>query len=101
MKKFFKSLALKMNFKTSIIINALPEDERCSEKTVEFLKFAKSKGLQSVTVRTSGHADAKALQALITRINPRKIVPLSDRNLRWLRKEYPQTLVLNEEDIYC
>ena len=101
MKKFVKSLSLKMNLKNSMIINALPEESIASEKTMEFLQFAKTKGLNSVTLRTSGHAGAKALQVLITKTNPKKIVPISDKNLRWLRREHPTTLVLSEDEIYC
>ena len=101
MKKFLKTLAQRTNFKNSIMINAMPEDSTNNSATSEFVQFARNKGLQCVNVRTSGHADAKALDTLITKINPRKVVPLGNKSISWLRKKYTQISILNDDDIYC
>ena len=95
MKKYLKTLSRKMNFKNAIIINALPQDKIGCLQTTDFLDFAKSKGLQSVKLATSGHADAKALRTLITKINPKEIAPVTLKNMTWLKREYSHIVISN------
>ena len=99
MKKYLKMLDQLRNLKDGVIINALPDDQLKASK--EFLSFAQTKGLTVEYVRTSGHAGAKALKHLIEYTNPKKIVPLNQKNLYWLRRECPEFKILDETDIYC
>ena len=101
MKKYMKTLSQGIRFEDGLIINALPDESAKSAKTQEFLAFAVEKGLESVTIRNSGHANAMALKALIKAVKPVKIVPLATQNVRWLKSEYSHSSVLAEDTIEC
>lgn len=101
MKKYMKTLSQCMNFKDGIIINSLPEESWKSVPTQEFLAFAVSKGLEVVTLRNSGHADAAALKALVKTVKPTKIFPLASQNIKTLTTEYPKIPIVAVDAINC
>lgn len=89
MKKFMKSLFQEKRFRDGLLINSLPEESWNRAETQEFLSFAKEKGLEIVTLRSSGHADAMALKALVAAVKPSKILPVSAETVPWLANEFP------------
>ncbi len=93
MKKFMKSLFQSKKFSDGLIINTLPEESWNSAATQEFLAFAADKGLEVVTLRNSGHADAMALKALVDTVKPAKILPVAVQNVPWLTDEYAKIQV--------
>ncbi len=101
MRKYLKTLSQIMKFKDGIMINTLPEDSWKSPETQEFLAFAVGKGLETVTLRNSGHADAMALKALVNAVNPSKILPLAAQNVKWMANEYPQIPIVAVDTVKC
>ncbi|MEG2039272.1 MAG: hypothetical protein RRZ73_06060, partial [Oscillospiraceae bacterium] len=101
MKKYMKTLAQAMRFKDGIIINTLQGDDFKSEDTKAFLAFAEDKGLEVVTMRSSGHGNARALKALAEAIKPNIIIPLDIKNTKWLANEYPNISVLSDDLVQC
>jgi len=101
MKKYMKTLSQIIKFKDGIIINSLPAQNFKSAETGEFLDFAVKKGLKVVTLRNSGHANAKALRALIAAVKPKKVLPLMIQNVKWLRNQYPLMAIVSVDTIEC
>jgi ribonuclease J len=99
MKKFMKSLFQEKGFRNGLLINTLPEGSWNNTETQEFLSFASGKGLEVVTLRSSGHADAMALKALVNTVKPAKIVPVDPEKVPWLAKEYAEIPVLAEDSV--
>jgi len=101
MKKYLKSLSQMMNFHNGILIDSFQDDAPKPPETGALVKFAQDKGLEVVSLRTSGHADAMALKALVNTVHPVKIVPLSIENVQWFDNEFPQTAIVKEDDLNC
>lgn len=99
MKKFMKSLFQGKGFRDGLLINSLPEGSWNSAATQEFLSFAAGKGLEVVTLRNSGHADAMALKALVDAVKPAKILPVSADTVSWLANEFPGIPVSDRDTV--
>lgn len=99
MKKFMKSLFQLRKVGDGLMINALPEESSGGTAVQEFLSFAAGKGLEVVTLHSSGHADAMALKALVGTVKPAKIVPVSVQQVPWLAKEYAGIPVLAQDTV--
>lgn len=99
MKKFMKSLFQENGFRGGLLINTLPEGSWNSVSVQEFSSFAAGKGLEVVTLRSSGHADAMALKALVNTVKPAKILPASPENVPWLANEYAGIPVLAQDTL--
>lgn len=101
MKKYLKSLSQMMNFHNGMLIDSLQGTDAKSLETAALLKFAQDKGLEVITLRTSGHADAMALKALADAVHPIRIVPLSIENIEWFHSEFPKTPIVKEDTLNC
>jgi ribonuclease J len=96
MKKYMKSLSQTARFYDGALLVTLPAGE---QPDAEFLKFAQEKGLEMKSLRTSGHADARALQAMVDTVHPQKIIPLQRENADWLAGEFPDIEIIKEDSI--
>lgn len=96
MKKYLKSLSQSMRFYGGILIVSFEAGEQ--PETADFVKFAKSKGMEVEFLRTSGHADARALQALVSTVHPAKIMPIHKENVNWFVGEFHGTPVIKEDN---
>ena len=99
MKKFMKSLFQERGFRDGLLINSLQEEGWSSTATQEFLSFASGKGLEVVTLRSSGHADAMALKALVNTVKLAKILPVDPEKVPWLANEYAGIPVLTQATV--
>lgn len=97
MKKFMKSLFQEKRFRDGLLINSLPSESWNSAETQEFLSFAAGKGLEVVPLRSSGHADAMALKALVAAVKPAKILPVTAETVPWLANEFPEISVSDQD----
>jgi len=97
MKKYLKSLSQSMRFYDGILIVSFASGEQ--PEIEDFIQFAKSKGLEIVYLRTSGHGDARALQALVSTVHPAKIMPIVNENINWFVGEFHGTPVIKEDSI--
>lgn len=97
MKKFMKSLSQSVRFYDGALIVSLPSEER--PQAAEFAKFSQSKGLEIKNLHTSGHADARALQALVSAVHPAKIIPVQLENANWFVGEFNGNEVIKEDSI--
>jgi len=97
MKKYLKGLSQSMRFYGGVLIVSFAAGEQ--PDTADFVKFAKSKGMEVEFLRTSGHADARALQALVTTVHPAKIMPIHKENANWFVGEFHGTPVIKEDNL--
>jgi ribonuclease J len=95
MKKYLKSLSQTTRFYGGMLILSFAAGEEPDAE--DFIHFAQSKGLEIVTLRTSGHADARALQALVSTVHPTKILLVRDENASWFAGEFHGTPVIKED----
>jgi len=95
MKKYMKSLSQSMRFYDGLLFVSFESGEQ--PEIEDFIKFAKSKGLEIVFLRKSGHGDARALQSLVSTVHPAKIMPLLSENVNWFVGEFHGTPVIKED----
>lgn len=99
MKKYMKTLAQSIPMKHGLLINALPDESAGSPDVQAFLSFAVKLGLEVVTLRASGHANALALKTLIDVAKPTKLVPLRGQTAAWFTREYPGLTVVTQDSL--
>lgn len=96
MKKYLKGLAQSMRFYDGALIVSFPAGEQ--PDCADFIEFAKKKGLEIISLRTSGHADARALQALVSKIHPTRIMPIFKENVNWFVGEFHGIRVIKDDN---
>jgi ribonuclease J len=64
------------NLEGSTLIYSLWDGYKEDPKTKEFLEFLEGKGINIVTLHTSGHAEYSALQEMVDKISPKKLFPI-------------------------
>lgn len=101
MKKYIKTLSQCMRFQGGILLNALPPEAMADENVLAFLAFAGGRGLAVTNLRASGHADAKALRAVVEAVKPQKLLPLCTRERGWLAAEYPRLALAEDDEATC
>ena len=100
-KKYIKALMQTFKFKTGLIILTVPHYMERNRDIREFVEFMSDKGLEVLTIKTSGHANAKALKELANITNPRKIMPVISVDAQILYKEYPNSTIIKEDEAWC
>lgn len=99
-KKYLKSLFQTFKFKSGLLILTVPYYMERTREVRDFIEFMESKKLEVMTIKTSGHANAKALKELVNAVNPRKIVPISTADINIFYKEYPNSTIIKDDEIW-
>jgi ribonuclease J len=94
MKKYLKRLSQIVRFYDGALLVTLPAEEQLP---ADLVKFAQDKGLEVKVLRTSGHADARALQALVSVVHPAKLIPVQLENANWFVGEFGGIEVIKED----
>lgn len=87
MIKYLRSLSKKMSFENGLLVYSFWSGYKDTPKMKVFLDACVGMGLKIVTVHTSGHADEKALERLIDKVSPTKIIPIHTMNPKWFEKQ--------------
>lgn len=101
MKKYLKTLDQSMSLKNGLMLNALPDESASSPEVQTCLALADKLGLEVITLRVSGHANALALKTLIEAAKPTKLIPLVPQTAAWFAAEHPELAVVTQDNIEC
>ncbi len=86
MAGYLRSLSRLMPFSGGVLVYSLWEGYKRRPGMQAFLAECADLGLETVSLHTSGHADAGAIAALIARTRPREIHPIHTENAAWFRR---------------
>ena len=90
-----RSLAEKMSFDDGLLIYSTWNGYRAKPEMDRFLKLGKQLGLQDATIHNSGHADIATIKELVSRVNPKRIIPIHTENADWWQREYHEFVFAN------
>lgn len=83
MASYLEKLAAERSFAGGLLFYSLWEGYKEDERTVAFLRRMEELGLRIVSLHTSGHADADAIDRLIETVKPDEIIPIHTENPEW------------------
>lgn len=86
MTEYLRSLSRLMSFSGGVLVYSLWEGYKRQERMQTFLGECAALGLDTVSLHTSGHADAGAIAGLIARTRPREIYPIHTENAAWFQR---------------
>lgn len=86
MLRYMKSLSEIVPFTGGLLVYSLWNGYQEQPATKEFLAACEELGLRVVSLHTSGHADARTIQALIQHTAPGTIMPIHTENAKWFEQ---------------
>ena len=86
MLSYLQSLSKTVDFEGGLLVYSMWSGYQQQPGMSRFLKACEEMGLRFITLHTSGHADAEAIQRLIARVNPSEIIPVHTENALWFDK---------------
>ena len=98
MKKYLESYPNEFSFEGCTLFYSMWEGYKKQENMKKFLKFMEEKGVKTISLHTSGHADEKDFDKLIKKVEPEIIVPIHTENPEWF-KRYENCEVICDKNI--
>ena len=98
MKKYLESYPNEFSFEGCVLFYSMWEGYKKQENMKEFLKFMEEKGVKTISLHTSGHADEKDFDKLIKKVEPKIIIPVHTENSEWF-KRYEKCKVIYDKNI--
>ena len=98
MKKYLEKYPEEFSFEGCTMFYSMWEGYKKQENMKEFLKFMEEKGVKTISLHTSGHADEKDFDKLIKKIEPEIIIPVHTENSEWF-KRYEKCEVICDKNI--
>ena len=98
MKKYLEKYPEEFSFEGCTMFYSMWEGYKKQENMKEFLKFMEEKGVKTISLHTSGHADEKDFDKLIKKVEPEIIVPVHTENSEWF-KRYENCEVICDKNI--
>ena len=98
MKKYLEKYPEEFSFEGCTMFYSMWEGYKKQENMKEFLKFMEEKGVKTISLHTSGHADEKDFDKLIKKIEPEIIIPVHTENSEWF-KRYENCEVICDKNI--
>ncbi|MCL1847917.1 MAG: hydrolase, partial [Coriobacteriia bacterium] len=89
MTSLLRSLSEKMDFTDGLMVYSMWSGYKDKPAIERFLKLSHDLGLKQVTLHNSGDADEEAIEALVTRVSPKRIIPVHTENPSWWYERYP------------
>ena len=80
MKSYLEKLSNEISFNGGILFYSMWKGYLENEDMSNFIKFMENKGVETVYLHTSGHADVNAIDNLIKRTEPKYIIPIHTEN---------------------
>ena len=98
MKKYLESYPNEFSFEGCTLFYSMWEGYKKQKDMKEFLEFMEEKGVKTISLHTSGHADEKDFDKLIKKVEPEIIVPIHTENSEWF-KRYENCEVICDKNI--
>ena len=98
MKKYLESYPNEFSFEGCTLFYSMWEGYKKQENMKKFLKFMEEKGVKTISLHTSGHADEKDFDKLIKKVEPKIIIPVHTENSEWF-KRYENCEVICDKNI--
>ena len=98
MKQYLENRSKEFSFEGCVLFYSMWEGYKKQENMKEFLKFMEEKGVKTISLHTSGHADEKDFDKLIKKIEPEIIIPVHTENSEWF-KRYENCEVIYDKNI--
>lgn len=101
MTGYLEKLSELLSFNGGTLFYALWKGYQEQPYVRKFLDFMESKGVKIHTLHTSGHADSQTIDELISKISPKKIIPIHTENAEYFEKfsdKFDVVLNLNETE---
>lgn len=98
MKKYLEKYPEEFSFEGCTMFYSMWEGYKKQENMKEFLKFMEEKGVKTISLHTSGHADEKDFDRLIKKVEPKIIIPVHTENSEWF-KRYENCEVICDKNI--
>ena len=98
MKKYLESYPNEFSFEGCVLFYSMWEGYKKEKNTKEFLEFMEEKGVKTISLHTSGHADEKDFDKLIKKVEPKIIIPVHTENSEWF-KRYENCEVICDKNI--
>ena len=86
MKQYLENRSKEFSFEGCVLFYSMWEGYKKQENMKEFLKFMEEKGVEIISLHTSGHADEKDFDKLIKKVEPKIIIPVHTENSEWFKK---------------
>ena len=98
MKQYLENRSKEFSFEGCVLFYSMWEGYKKQENMKEFLKFMEEKGVKTISLHTSGHADEKDFDKLIKKVEPEIIIPVHTENSEWF-KRYENCEVICDKNI--
>ena len=98
MKQYLENRSKEFSFEGCTIFYSMWEGYKKEKNTKEFLEFMEEKGVKTISLHTSGHADEKDFDKLIKKVEPEIIIPVHTENSEWF-KRYENYEVIYDKNI--
>ena len=98
MKQYLENYPKEFSFEGCVLFYSMWEGYKKQENMKEFLKFMEEKGVKTISLHTSGHADEKDFDKLIKKVEPEIIIPVHTENSEWF-KRYENYEVIYDKNI--
>ena len=98
MKQYLENRSKEFSFEGCVLFYSMWEGYKKQENMKEFLKFMEEKGVKTISLHTSGHADEKDFDKLIKKVEPKIIIPVHTENSEWF-KRYENCEVIYDKNI--
>ena len=98
MKQYLENRSKEFSFEGCVLFYSMWEGYKKQENMKEFLKFMEEKGVKTISLHTSGHADEKDFDKLIKKVEPKIIIPIHTENSEWF-KRYENCEVICDKNI--
>ena len=98
MKQYLENRSKEFSFEGCTLFYSMWEGYKKEKNTKEFLEFMEEKGVKTISLHTSGHADEKDFDKLIKKVEPEIIVPVHTENSEWF-KRYENCEVIYDKNI--
>ena len=98
MKQYLENRPKEFSFEGCVLFYSMWEGYKKQENMKEFLKFMEEKGVKTISLHTSGHADEKDFDKLIKKVEPEIIIPVHTENSEWF-KRYENYEVIYDKNI--
>lgn len=86
MKKYLQRLLEYGSFETGILFYSMWDGYKKKPEMEAFLRFMQKQRVTIIPLHTSGHADARTIDALIKTVQPKRIIPVHTENAEWFER---------------
>ena len=86
MKRYLENRSKEFSFEGCVLFYSMWKGYKKQENMKEFLKFMEEKGVEIISLHTSGHADEKDFDKLIKKVEPKIIIPVHTENSEWFKR---------------